>query len=124
MPLNIEPAVENVEIIEKLNEKWPDVVEIYHNIAAQNISPSAVSSKQHFKLDIKQNFNSKDDKHFDEAIEEFKPHEIVEQNSIRQEEYLRVDIKQNVFSHQHTHTRLIKELSIDCKIFLWKINNK
>ncbi|XP_008554929.1 uncharacterized protein LOC103576488 isoform X2 [Microplitis demolitor] len=105
MPLNIEPAVENVEIIEKLNEKWPDVVEIYHNIAAQNISPSAVSSKQHFKLDIKQNFNSKDDKHFDEAIEEFKPHEIVEQNSIRQEEYLRVDIKQNVFSHQHTHTR-------------------
>ncbi|XP_057325401.1 uncharacterized protein LOC130667664 isoform X2 [Microplitis mediator] len=105
MSLNIEPAVGNVEIIEKLNEKWPDVVEIYHNIAAQNISPSAVSSKQHFKLDIQQNFNSKDDKYFDEATEEFKSHEIVEQNSIRQEEYLRVDIKQNVFNHQHTHTR-------------------
>lgn len=92
---NIIPAVENVEIIERLNENWSDVVEIYHNIQAKSISPSVVSSKQHFKLDIQQNIDYKDQN---------TQNNFQMETSIRPEDFMRVDIQPHY--NQNTFTRL------------------
>ncbi|XP_074101822.1 uncharacterized protein LOC141529231 isoform X3 [Cotesia typhae] len=113
---NIIPAVENVEIIERLNENWSDVVEIYHNIQAKSISPSVVSSKQHFKLDIQQNIDYKDQN---------SQNNFQMETSITPEDFIRVDIQphynQNTFTRdqvfKHEECRSTQLHSWCCKSF-------
>lgn len=104
------------EIVEKSNE----VVEIYHNDAANNTTASAVSSKQHFKLELAENNNTKQNKEVQNIPrqtanfnkkDQIKPQEE-EAEKEREEIHVEMGQKHYDAGDQVTSTRLNKIISL------------